>query len=135
MARTTVAQLDVRAGPPSAVAPWGDAMTRRGWLVGYDIASPHRLRRVHRFLVRRAMQVQYSLFVGAWTEAELREVLGGLGRLIDARRDDVRAWPLPERTEVDRFGRGVPDGIVTAISRPNSVAAMLRCAGATRHDP
>lgn len=110
-------------------------MTRRGWMVGYDVTSPRRLRKVHRFLVRRAMQVQYSLFVGAWTEAELREVLGGLGKLIDARRDDVRAWPLPERAEVERFGHGMPDGIVTAISRPNSVAAVLFSPGLTRCAP
>lgn len=100
-------------------------MTRRGWLVGYDVTSPRRLRRVHRFLVRRAMQVQYSLFVAAWTEAELREALSGLGKLIDPRRDDVRAWPIPERADVERFGRGMPDGILAAISRPQSVAAVL----------
>ena len=34
----------------------------RGWLITYDITDPKRLVRLHRFLVRRATPVQYSVF-------------------------------------------------------------------------
>ena len=42
---------------------------RRNWLVAYDIASPRRLARVHRYLKRHAIPVQYSVFVfhGDWS--------------------------------------------------------------------
>jgi CRISPR-associated protein Cas2 len=68
----------------------------RAWLACYDIAEPRRLRQVHRYLVKRAIAVQYSVFAGVWTEGELGRVLEGIGHQISAKRDDVRVYPLPQ---------------------------------------
>ena len=105
---------------------------RRAWLIGYDITSPKRLRRIHRFLRARAFQVQYSLFVAAWTEVEFNTHWAGLARLIDPRRDDVRAWPLPENPQVDRIGQGLPEGVIAAMLRPRAVGKVL---GASARSP
>lgn len=69
---------------------------KRAWLVAYDIRDPKRLQQVHAYMVKRGLAVQYSVFVGEWSERELARVLEGLRGQISARRDDVRAYPLPQ---------------------------------------
>jgi CRISPR-associated protein Cas2 len=98
---------------------------RRAWLIGYDIASPRRLRRVHRFLISRAFQVQYSVFAAALTAAEFDALWSGLARLIDPRRDDVRAWPLPERLDMLRIGRALPEGVLLSVTRSRALQGLL----------
>jgi CRISPR-associated protein Cas2 len=100
-------------------------MSRKAWLIGYDIASPRRLRRVHRLLKRRAFPVQYSLFAAALTAVERDRLLAELGRLIHPRKDDVRFWPLPERVELLRIGPSGPVGFVTAIASPRPLARLV----------
>lgn len=68
----------------------------RAWLVAYDIADPRRLQHIHNYLVRKALAVQYSVFLGVWTERELGRVLSGLSGQIRPSQDDIRAYPLPE---------------------------------------
>lgn len=104
-------------------------MTVRAWLIGYDIASPKRLVRAHRFLSRRAYALQYSLFLAILTRAELDETLRGLARLIHPARDDVRAWPLPENARFHSIGPGLPEGVQAALGgTPGAlVAASSSC--------
>lgn len=85
---------------------------RRTWLIGYDISSPRRLRRVARLLEKHAYRLQYSLFVGCWTAAEFDALWAKVAALIHPRRDDVRAWPVAQNAEVDLWGGGWPRDIV-----------------------
>ncbi len=102
-------------------------MTARAWIIGYDITSPKRLARVHRFLSRRAFALQYSLFLAVVTRAELDELLRGVARLIHSRRDDVRAWPLPENAKFQSIGPGLPEGILAALpGTPGDLVAATR---------
>lgn len=90
-------------------------MTRRriDYLVAYDISDPRRLARVHRFLKEHAFPVQFSVFIAALDQNEIGAILAGLGRIIDARADDVRAYPLPSRPETMVIGRGhIFEGLV-----------------------
>lgn len=98
---------------------------RRAWLVGYDITSPKRLRRIAYWLEKRAVRVQWSLFIGVWTEAEFRLVWDGLAARIDSRRDDVRAWPVPEPADVEVIGAPLPEGVVYADGRLRAVMRIL----------
>lgn len=110
----------------------------RAWLIGYDIASPRRLRRVARFLERRATRIQYSLFLGRFTPAAFEQTWRGLAGLINPRADDVRAWPLPDRPWVWTCGMTLPAGIVVggaapaalwqALARPTTALADARAA-------
>lgn len=85
----------------------------RAWLIAYDIADPDRLRRVHTFLKRNAVPIQYSLFVARMNERALREVLAGVEERICAAEDDVRAYPVPDRCDVVTVGRQyLPEGVV-----------------------
>ncbi len=85
---------------------------RRNWLVAYDIADPRRLVRVHRFLKRRAIPVQYSVFVLHADTITLKSVLDGIANLIAPAEDGVRAYHLPKRCEVAMLGaQSLPDGV------------------------
>lgn len=85
---------------------------QRIWLVAYDIRDPRRLGRVHRFLKRHALPVQYSIFVIRCTQRQLDAILEGIAARIDASCDDVRAYYLPDRCRVWSVGvQHLPEGI------------------------
>lgn len=87
-------------------------LERAGWLIAYDIADPRRLARVHRYLKQEAMPLQYSLFLGWFSEGRLQRLVKMLKSLIDAREDDVRLYHLPAGTSLTRVGRQwLPEGV------------------------
>lgn len=77
----------------------------RAWLVAYDVRSPKRLQRVHRWMVGQALAVQYSVFLGIWNASGFRTFWMGLEKRIDRRTDDVRAYPLPSHCRAVLKGR------------------------------
>lgn len=82
------------------------------YLISYDIADPRRLRRLHRALKRQAFALQYSVFHAELTEAGLKAVVETIERIIDARKDDVRIYPLPRNGWARACGRDVlPPGV------------------------
>lgn len=84
----------------------------RAFLIAYDIADPGRLSRVHRYLKTVAADMQYSVFAAVVSPPELERILAELARRIDARQDDVRAYPVPRRSHAVALGRQhLPDGI------------------------
>lgn len=84
----------------------------RLYLIGYDIADPKRLARVHRYLKQLAIPVQHSIFITRATPAILDGYFSDLARLIEPREDDVRAYPLPEDLYIDFYGRPLlPEGV------------------------
>lgn len=86
---------------------------RRTYVIAYDIADPRRLARVHRFLKQFAFPVQYSVFLGTFTDTALNAILEGLATIIHPRQDDVRAYPLPAAPRIESLGRPVlPEGVV-----------------------
>ncbi len=85
----------------------------RTWLIAYDITSPKRLGRVHRHLRKRAVPVQYSVFVVHDTPAYVGRLRNELMALIDARSDDVRIYPVPENPQLSLLGRrAMPEGVM-----------------------
>lgn len=84
----------------------------RAYLIAYDIADPKRLVRVHRFLVKHAMALQYSVFAGVFTPFQVTAAVAGVRERIDAREDDVRIYPLPRRCYALTLGeQWTPEGV------------------------
>lgn len=82
------------------------------WLIGYDIASPRRLGRVHRRMVHWATPMEYSIFLFIGSPLQLTCCLEEIAGLINPREDDVRCYPLPLRGVQERLGRAtLPEGI------------------------
>ncbi|OGA54692.1 MAG: CRISPR-associated endonuclease Cas2 [Betaproteobacteria bacterium RIFCSPLOWO2_12_FULL_62_13] len=84
----------------------------RNWLIAYDIADPRRLCRVHRFLSTQAVPVQYSVFATRSTPMKTGLIRAGLAEIIDAGKDDVRIYPVPEPADLTVFGKkALPEGL------------------------
>lgn len=82
------------------------------FVICYDIANPRRLGRVHRYLKKRAVPLQYSVFLFVGDDRQLDQCMRDATRLIDEREDDLRAYPLPSRGLKARIGRpALPEGI------------------------
>jgi CRISPR-associated protein Cas2 len=83
-----------------------------GFLIAYDITSPRRLGRMHRYLASVATPIEYSVF---FVDADVRAVLSILAEasaLIDTASDDLRCYPLPARGMRARLGMAtLPAGI------------------------
>lgn len=86
------------------------------WLICYDITSPRRLVRLHRALKKRAMPIQYSVFLGRFTAAGMAELQQVITAIIDPKQDDVRMYPLPANGWRMRMGQAVlPEGIFCTL--------------------
>ena len=86
---------------------------RRAWLICYDIPCPRRLQRVHAYLLKSALWVQYSAFAAFLSERQINGVLQGLSSRIDPAEDDIRVYPLPAQCEVVLLGASpLPRGVI-----------------------
>ena len=87
-------------------------MSDAGFVIGYDIANPRRLQRVHRMMCRHAAPLEYSIFLLVGSSADKDRCLAEVATLIDAAEDDVRCYPLPSRGFQTRVGRAsLPAGL------------------------
>jgi CRISPR-associated protein Cas2 len=103
---------------------------QRNHLVCYDIADPDRLTQVHRTVRRWGIPLQYSVFLVPATSSGIARLSGDLARIINAREDDIRIYPLPNRIDIATLGRqGLPQGInLTDASKVGRVFALLAAA-------
>ena len=87
--------------------------TELAFVIGYDIAHPRRLQRVHREMCKHATQLEYSIFLLVGSAADQQRCLARIGALIKPCEDDVRCYRLPHRGHQERVGRAsLPAGIV-----------------------
>ncbi|MFV0476262.1 MAG: CRISPR-associated endonuclease Cas2 [Parahaliea sp.] len=81
-------------------------------IIAYDIASPRRLGKVHRYLKKCAVPIQYSVFLTRCTTGELKTVISDIEKLINPLEDDVRFYTLPYKARILTAGQqGWPAGV------------------------
>lgn len=85
------------------------------YVIAYDIRDPKRLRRVERHLSKLARRIQFSVFAADLTPAALEQQCTALERLIDARVDDLRIYPVPDGAEIETSGPPATDNGVMVI--------------------
>ena len=78
-------------------------------IIAYDIANPKRLGRVHRFLKKQAVPLQYSVFLVELNERGRKQLMKRLEVLIHPKQDDVRIYPLPSEPQWCGLGRALWD--------------------------
>lgn len=82
------------------------------YLIAYDITCPKRLGRLHRYLLKIGMPIQYSVFYLTMDERKLEQCLQQAQSYIDPKSDDLRCYPLPARGLRQRVGKAsLPAGI------------------------
>ncbi|ART83442.1 CRISPR-associated endonuclease Cas2 [Oceanisphaera profunda] len=69
-------------------------MSKRHYLICYDIRQPRRLQRIHKWLTKHATALQYSVFLANLNKAELNQVRQGLQKLMEESEDDVRIFAV-----------------------------------------
>lgn len=83
------------------------------WLIAYDIADPRRLARIHAFLKKSGVPVQYSVFVARLDRRTLGEVASGLRDRMKESEDDIRLYRLPANCRPVLLGRALlPEGVL-----------------------
>lgn len=81
-------------------------------IIAYDIADTRRLGRIHRYLKKIAVPVQYSVFLIPCSSARLQDIKEDLEQMIDPKKDDIRLYTLPENPDITVMGRqGAAPGI------------------------
>ena len=65
------------------------------YLIGYDIADPKRLQRIHRRMTNYATPIQYSIFLFEGSEKLLTQCLTEVMQIFNQKEDDLRFYPLP----------------------------------------
>lgn len=84
----------------------------RAFVIGYDIADPRRLQRVHREMCKHAAPMEYSVFLLVGSDKDKNRCLEKMAELIEPELDDIRCYPLPSRGLQTRIGRAnLPEGI------------------------
>lgn len=103
---------------------------RRHWLISYDIANPKRLSRLHRFLLKHATPIQYSVFCYEGSAATMGQLMAAIENRIDAKADDVRGYLLPEPLQLGTLGRGaLPAGVLLESDLSPALRTLLQAAG------
>lgn len=77
-------------------------MSRRRYLVAYDIREDKRLRRIHKTMKSFGYALQYSVFVCDLDNVEKYEMLGKIGDIIHHDADSVAVMDLGD---ADRRGQ------------------------------
>lgn len=73
--------------------------------------SKRRLARVYRYWKRRGVAVQYSVFLVPATHLEIKQWLEEVRDILNEKKDDVRAYLIPDRCRMTSLGRqSLPEG-------------------------
>lgn len=97
------------------------------WTVTYDITDPKRGGAVYRYLKKRGIPLQYSVFIVNASPADMHTLMRDLETLIDTSADDVRAYRWPAEPEIHCLGKSLlPEGLlIDAASAPRKT--LTRC--------
>lgn len=71
------------------------------YLICYDIRCKKRLVKVHKIAIHYGVPLQYSVFYALMTKIELGVLVGKFNKVIDAKSDDIRIYPIQGSTLED----------------------------------
>ncbi len=98
----------------------------RAWLIGYDIAEPKRLKKIHEYLKKIAIPVQYSLFFTESSARDIDKLSKVLAAAINPKHDDIRIYLLPLHTDIVYYGKRIlPEGLLLLEANPNLASWSL----------
>ena len=78
--------------------------TGHWYIICYDIRSPRRLQKVHKFLRKEAYQLQESVFTWFGNQHDLESLQQELLSRIHPGNDDLRGYRLPTHISIQFWG-------------------------------
>lgn len=92
-------------------------------IISYDIADPKRLKRIHRFLKKVALPLQYSVFLIEADAKRIEQLKAQLATMIHPRADDIRIYPLPNQPDWCALGKPLWDEgmLLTGFKLPSGL--------------
>jgi CRISPR-associated protein Cas2 len=94
-------------------------------IIAYDIGDPKRLTRIHRYLKKLAMPIQYSVFLIECNAKELQEVRDHLQEMINPKQDDIRIYTLPLKPVIMTLGKQALSQGIYLLSGDNDYFSRL----------
>ncbi|WP_044469488.1 CRISPR-associated endonuclease Cas2 [Mannheimia massilioguelmaensis] len=83
------------------------------YLIGYDIANPKRLQKIHKRMVKFSTPIQYSIFLYEGNVEKLKACLNDVLTIFNKKEDDLRVYPLPTGAKQWQLGKAIlPEGII-----------------------
>ena len=77
------------------------------WLLAYDIRDPKRLTRLHRYMKKQGIPMQYSVFLLYATARQIENIKQEVCAIIDERKDDVRIYHLGNEPHYTAIGKSL----------------------------
>ena len=122
VARIVQGDSDVKPSRPSGTL---ERLSSNGmnYMIAYDIAEPRRLQRVARFLERRALRCQKSVFLFHGDDRAVTALLDELATNLNLEQDCVQAWRIARDQPPRGWIRGIaasicPAGVVLHAAKP-----------------
>lgn len=89
------------------------ASKKHNWLLCYDISDPQRLGRIHRYVTKVAIPLQYSVFQLQASHQQLDTIIEELRKIMNEKEDDIRIYPLHKKPKKYTIGDSLfPEGIM-----------------------
>jgi CRISPR-associated protein Cas2 len=86
-------------------------MKRYNFILSYDIADPKRLRKIAKIMEKKAMRIQFSIYIlYDTTQAEIAALLEEIGSIYNQEHDDIRIYRIS--------GYGISMGSAIDLEKP-----------------
>jgi len=73
-------------------------MRRYDFIIAYDIADVKRLKKIGKLIEKKAMRIQYSVYIlYDATQEEITKLLDEVCKLYDEKYDDIRVYKVKNR--------------------------------------
>jgi CRISPR-associated protein Cas2 len=94
------------------------------YVVAYDIRDQARLQRLHRYLAKVSIPIQYSVFLLAGKPEQAREVFARCLKIANTGHDDLRIYRLGRHGHVNLGKKQLPCGILLLGNNPGLSDAL-----------
>jgi CRISPR-associated protein Cas2 len=73
-------------------------MKRYDFVLSYDISDPKRLKKIAKIVERKALRIQYSIYVlFDTTKDDVTRLLDNILNIYDEKTDDIRVYKIKDR--------------------------------------